>query len=953
VNAFGWLILGSIAHATGFAVIGSMAYLALRRLSPAAGALVAASSLMITALVSIIVLGPWPRWWKFTAGQEVYPVEAVSAEMPDATQEPRPREEDSLARAPEAAGASTSHSQISEDKSAANPAWMVRFLSELRRPVAERERPRWSWPEWVALGFIASLGLGLARLGLGGWSIQRLRALSVRIEDPDLFDMVEILRAELSCTRKVEIRETYELATPATIGWRQPLLLLPGDWREWTVAERRAVLAHELAHVCRGDYLTGLAAQVSLTLHFYNPLAHWLAGRLRLEQELAADAWGACLAGGKQPYLATLAQMALRRDSRAMTWPARAFLPSRGTFVRRIEMLRNTSSIRHAPLPTLARLLTVGVLSALGLGVAGLRGPAASSSAQAQSQEVAATSAKAPGNESYNLAFLPEDAKMIIGVRPNALLERPELRSLLESIKQSPAFKGSLIFPPEDVEQFLVFWEGIATAEPGPIPVVPFPSGGVLRTSKPQDWKSVLNKTHPGSIREVRHDGQTYFGRGQLWGAFAPDDRTLVFAREDLLRELIEDRKAPAPRHSWDEAWNKVVKGQVMVALETRWLRRRVSQRLQVGPRAPGQAQALTLETISPLLEKARSYAMSIDASGGLAVDLVAVAGTEDDAKPVANTLQALLTLAKNAAQGMRQDLRGQNAVNDEAMDWIVEAADSLFNGARLETSGSHVHLQAKSSLDLAGGVKLLAPAVAAESMASRRKLSVNNLKQIALAFFNYNSTNGRFPAPVLYGGATGKVPYSWRVAILPYLEQQELYNQYNFDEPWDGPSNRKLVDKMPTVYSHPGADGGPSSHINASYFVFTGKGTALSPSPDAGAAGGGGMSASLKSSAPGSKPAPGAGSGLSHPTFMDITDGTSNTILAVEAKRDVPWTKPEDIPFDPNGPVPELGNVSPNGFDAAFADGSVRFISKRVNPNVLKALLTRSGGEVISSDSF
>jgi Protein of unknown function (DUF1559) len=328
---------------------------------------------------------------------------------------------------------------------------------------------------------------------------------------------------------------------------------------------------------------------------------------------------------------------------------------------------------------------------------------------------------------------------------------------------------------------------------------------------------------------------------------------------------------------------------------------------------------------------------MSIDASGGLAVDLVAVAGTEDDAKPVANTLQALLTLAKNAAQGMRQDLRGQNAANDEAMDWIVEAADSLFNGARLETSGSHVHLQAKSSLDLAGGVKLLAPAVAAESMASRRKESVNNLKQIALAFHNYYSTNGRFPAPVLYGGATGKMPYSWRVAILPYLEQQEMYNQYNFDEPWDGPSNRKLVDKMPTVYSHPGADGGPSSHINASYFVFTGKGTALSPSSNAGAAGGIG----------------GAGSGPTGPTFSDITDGTSNTILAVEAKREIPWTKPEDIPFDPNGPVPELGNFSPDGFNTVFADGAVRFISKKVSPTVLKALITRAGGEVVSTDAF
>ena len=106
----------------------------------------------------------------------------------------------------------------------------------------------------------------------------------------------------------------------------------------------------------------------------------------------------------------------------------------------------------------------------------------------------------------------------------------------------------------------------------------------------------------------------------------------------------------------------------------------------------------------------------------GLTVDLVAVAGSEDDAKPVANTLQALLTLGKNAVQGMRQDLRGQNAVSGEAMEWIVEAADSLLDKARLETSGGYVHLQAKSSVDLAGGIKLLVPAVAAANTAARTR---------------------------------------------------------------------------------------------------------------------------------------------------------------------------------------------------------------------------------------
>ena len=931
MNALGWLILGSIVHATGFAVIGSIAYVALRRWSPAAGALSAAASLLIMACVSIIVLGPWPRWWTLGADQALHATAAVSQVTPQFNTAPQSIGSDGLAPSLEGPGDRKELSPSLRSGTGAIPGWMSRSLNELRRPVVEQDQSRWGWSESLAIAFLASIVLGLARLGLGIWSIHELRTRCLPIEEPELRDNVEFFRAELCCSRKVEVLETLELTTPATIGWRCPLLLVPADWRDWNEAERHAVLAHELAHVCRGDFLTGLVAQVSLTLHFYNPLAHWLAGRLRLEQELAADAWGARLSGGKQSYLATLAQMALRRESRVPTWPARAFLPSRGTFVRRIEMLRNTSRIRHAPLPTVARLLTVGVLSALGLLVAGMRGPVGLSVAQAQTQEPIAVGAQTAANESYNLAYLPADAKMVVAVRPHALLERREVRSLLESIKQSSAFKEALAVPPEDVEQLLVFWEGIpqAPVESSRTSMVPVPSGGVLRTSKPQEWTPLLKNQHLGSMREVRHDGQMYLsigGANELrWGAFAPDDRTLVFAREDLLRELIEDRKTPAPRHPWDEAWNKVVKGQVMVALETRWLRRRIGQGLPGGPPTGGQAlnADLKLETISPLLDKARSYAIAIDATGGLTVDLVAVAGSEEDAKPVANTLQALMTLGKNAVQGMRQDLRDQNAANDKAMDWIVEAADSLLNGARLDTSEGYVHLQAKSSVDLAGGVKLLVPAATAANTASRRKLSVNNLKQIALAFHNYHSANNQFPTPELYGGTTGKVPYSWRVAILPYLEQNDLYKRYDFDEPWDGPNNRKLLDLMPAVYSYPGLDGSPASRTNTAYFVFAGEAAALG--------------------------VPAGGQKSAKPTIANIHDGTSTTILAVESKREVPWTKPEDIPFDAKGALPELNGFVERGFNAAFADGSVRFISKTIDATVLKALITRGGGELIS----
>ena len=88
-------------------------------------------------------------------------------------------------------------------------------------------------------------------------------------------------------------------------------------------------------------------------------------------------------------------------------------------------------------------------------------------------------------------------------------------------------------------------------------------------------------------------------------------------------------------------------------------------------------------------------------------------------------------------------------------------------------------------------------------------------------------------------------------------------------------------------------------------------------------------------------------------PSIPQITDGASNTIMAVEARRDIPWTKPEDIPFDPKGSLPELGGYWENGFNALFADGSVRALKSSIQPRILKALITRDGGEILSSDSY
>jgi prepilin-type processing-associated H-X9-DG protein len=213
----------------------------------------------------------------------------------------------------------------------------------------------------------------------------------------------------------------------------------------------------------------------------------------------------------------------------------------------------------------------------------------------------------------------------------------------------------------------------------------------------------------------------------------------------------------------------------------------------------------------------------------------------------------------------------------------------------------------------------LLLPAVQSAREAARRAQCTNNLKQVLLAMHNHLAANDKFPRD--YTDKDGKPLLSWRVAILPYIEQAELYNKFKLDEPWDSPHNKELLKEMPATYRCPDVTG--AEPFTTTYRGFVGQGALFETGQDVGIAG--------------------------------VTDGTSNTIAVVEAKEAVPWTKPDDLPFD-QAAKPSLfgaGSPHPGGFNCGFADGSVRFIKNSIAPMVFKALITRAGGEVIAADAF
>jgi hypothetical protein len=202
-------------------------------------------------------------------------------------------------------------------------------------------------------------------------------------------------------------------------------------------------------------------------------------------------------------------------------------------------------------------------------------------------------------------------------------------------------------------------------------------------------------------------------------------------------------------------------------------------------------------------------------------------------------------------------------------------------------------------------------PAIQKAREAANRAQTANNLRLIGQAMQQYLSIHGSFPPASVYGH-DGKPLYSWRVLLLPYLKQEKLYEQFRLDEPWDSPHNIRLLSQMPRVYRHPGDPAGESSHTV--YQAIVGKGAAFEGSR-----------------------------GLER---RDFTDGISRTILVAEAAQAVPWSKPADLIYSPDGPLPRFGERSSDGFSALFADGSYQMIPRETREPILRALLTRNGGE-------
>jgi hypothetical protein len=523
-----------------------------------------------------------------------------------------------------------------------------------------------------------------------------------------------------------------------------------------------------------------------------------------------------------------------------------------------------------------------------------------------------------PAGQGIDTTYVSASAIGIVVLRPAQIMSAP-MAELLPTEVASAAGLKYLGFDPADVEEVVAFVDQIN-------PMAPPEYGLVFKFTKPFRGSSIAPQirqhTQLGDLGGRRYLQSQNPMLPSFYGA---NSQTLVVAPDATIRRLVESAGQEQSGPIIDRVKNVTGGNDLYAAVDIESLRPLIMMGL-----AQVQAQGQVPPDAQPFLEvpnllKAAELTLNL---AGAPISFVVHANDEADAEK----LESLVAEANRKSQEHMKAQFAQFAMSEDpverALAQYMERVSGSWSerfapqrdGATLvyfKTDGENAGQQQLLSIAVIGIlVALLLPAVQAAREAARRNQSMNNMKQIMLALHNYHDTKKAFPAHASYS-PDGKPLLSWRVHILPFIEEMTLYQQFKLDEPWDSEHNRALVARMPQVYQNPNL---PLEPGKTNYLAAVGVPCIMDGTEK--------------------------GKGIA-----EITDGTSKTIMLVEAAPDqaVEWTEPHDWEFDPINPSAGLGGIRPGGWLAGLADGSVQLISDMIDQEQLKAMFTSSGGEIVN----
>ncbi len=501
------------------------------------------------------------------------------------------------------------------------------------------------------------------------------------------------------------------------------------------------------------------------------------------------------------------------------------------------------------------------------------------------------------------LKFITPEAFAAVVAYPSTVAAMPEMELMPKEIISAAGIK-ELGFDPLGVEEVILFAESSITQTGSDY-------CALIRLKNPVD----AAKLFPGLSEQL--DAATFAGK-KGFKARSPeapsiaiyDAKTIFVGPEPMLLKVLKPITAVSPLAAKIRALPSKSHATAIVLVEP--VREFLTGQLANTPPLP--PPLAELKNLPEWVDQVEIHA-NIGSAG--TVKLALLSGERSSAEKVQTTITNAMDFGKEMLLAQTRQMDPEDPIQVATGKYTQRMSDHFQKLLSPKLNDKVVSLEIKNDSNsqvasVGVGVALLLPAVQAAREAARRMSSLNNLKQIALATHNYHDTFNRFPDQ----GAKakdGKPLLSWRVHLLPFMEGSELYDKFHLDEPWDSEHNKKLIDQMPAVYRAPGSRLTNKTH----YLAPLGEGVGFESGEKIG--------------------------------FASITDGTSNTIMVVEAseERAVIWTKPDDYEIDLENPTKGLTGLRPGGFQVALFDGSVRFISQNVDAATLKAMFTRAGGEV------